>query len=71
MAPAMNAEMWSKPAVQRGVAQLLADGVTIIDPEEGWLSCRDQGPGRMAAPEKIQAAIERALSTLSRRASEG
>jgi phosphopantothenoylcysteine decarboxylase/phosphopantothenate--cysteine ligase len=62
IAPAMNAEMWSKPAVQRGVAQLLADGVTIVDPEEGWLSCRDQGVGRMAAPEKIQAAIEAALA---------
>jgi phosphopantothenoylcysteine synthetase/decarboxylase len=61
MAPAMNTEMWSKSAVQRGVAQLLADGVTIIDPEEGWLSCRDQGPGRMANPEKIRAAIEAAL----------
>jgi phosphopantothenoylcysteine decarboxylase/phosphopantothenate--cysteine ligase len=53
--------MWSKPAVKRGVAQLLADGVTIIDPEEGWLSCRDQGPGRMANPEKIRAAIETVL----------
>jgi phosphopantothenoylcysteine decarboxylase/phosphopantothenate--cysteine ligase len=57
----MNAEMWTKSAVQRGVAQLLADGVSVVDPEEGWLSCRDQGVGRMAAPEKIRAAIERAL----------
>ncbi|HTQ38094.1 MAG TPA: flavoprotein [Pirellulales bacterium] len=61
VAPAMNAEMWTKPAVQRGVAQLLADGVTIVDPEEGWLSCRDQGVGRMAAPERIRGAIEAAL----------
>jgi phosphopantothenoylcysteine decarboxylase len=61
VAPAMNAEMWTKPAVQRGVAQLLADGVIVIDPEEGWLSCRDKGVGRMAAQEKIRAGIERAL----------
>lgn len=66
IAPAMNAEMWSKPAVQRGVAQLLADGVTIVDPEAGWLSCRDQGVGRMAAPEKIQAAIEAMLKKVQR-----
>jgi phosphopantothenoylcysteine decarboxylase/phosphopantothenate--cysteine ligase len=63
----MNAEMWSKPAVQRGVAQLLADGVTVIDPEEGWLSCRDQGPGRMAAPEKIQSAIEAVLKVKAKK----
>ncbi len=62
MAPAMNCEMWAKPAVHRNVSQLRADGVVIIDPEEGWLSCRQQGAGRMAAPEKILAAIVQALS---------
>jgi phosphopantothenoylcysteine decarboxylase len=61
VAPAMNAEMWTKPPVQRSVAQLLADGVTIVDPEDGWLSCRDQGVGRMAGPDKIREAIETAL----------
>lgn len=53
MAPAMNCEMWDKPAVQRNVAQLRRDGVHFVDPEEGWLSCRTRGVGRMAAPEKI------------------
>lgn len=62
VAPAMNCEMWAKPAVQRNVAQLRADGVSIIDPEEGWLSCRERGAGRMAAPDVIQAAIEACLS---------
>ena len=61
MAPAMNCEMWQKPSVQRNVKQLRADGVLMIDPEEGWLSCRQQGAGRMAAPEKIFAAITQAL----------
>jgi phosphopantothenoylcysteine decarboxylase len=61
MAPAMNCEMWEKPAVQRNVAQLRADGVHFVDPEEGWLSCRTRGVGRMAAPEKIFAAIEALL----------
>jgi phosphopantothenoylcysteine decarboxylase/phosphopantothenate--cysteine ligase len=61
IAPAMNCEMWDKPAVQRNLKQLREDGVRIIDPEEGWLSCRKKGLGRMAAPETILAAIQQAL----------
>lgn len=61
MAPAMNCEMWDKPVVQRNVEQLRRDGVHFVDPEEGWLSCRQRGVGRMAAPEKILAAIEALL----------
>lgn len=61
MAPAMNSEMWSKRSVQRNVEQLRTDGVSIIDPDEGWLSCRQQGSGRMADPEKILAAARQAL----------
>jgi phosphopantothenoylcysteine decarboxylase/phosphopantothenate--cysteine ligase len=56
-APAMNNAMWEKPAVQRNVAQLRSDGVRIIGPEEGWLSCRVKGMGRMASPERIFATI--------------
>ncbi len=66
MAPAMNCEMWEKPAVQRNVAQLRDDGVHFVDPEEGWLSCRKRGVGRMAAPEKILAAINDLLATKPR-----
>ncbi len=65
VAPAMNCEMWAHVAVQRNVAQLRADGVQIVDPEEGWLSCRTRGAGRMASPETIRAAIERVLSAAS------
>ncbi len=53
MAPAMNNAMWEQPAVQRNIKQLLADGVQILGPAEGWLSCRKQGPGRMVEPEVI------------------
>jgi phosphopantothenoylcysteine decarboxylase/phosphopantothenate--cysteine ligase len=45
--------MWQKPAVQRNVAQLRADGLTLIDPESGYLSCGAIGAGRMAEPERI------------------
>ena len=62
VAPAMNVQMWEQRAVQRNITQLRDDGVEIVDPGEGWLSCRDQGGGRMAEPEQIQAAIEKRLS---------
>lgn len=61
-APAMNSAMWEHPTVQRNVAQLRLDGVQFVDPEEGWLSCRVQGTGRMASPERIFAAIQAALA---------
>ena len=61
VAPAMNCEMWDKPAVQRNVKQLIEDGVQIVGPEEGWLSCRDKGAGRMSEPETIADAIATAL----------
>lgn len=62
VAPAMNNEMWSKPPVQRNVAQLRADGITIIDPAEGWLSCGAIGPGRMADPVDILKQLDEALT---------
>lgn len=52
-APAMSAPMWEKPAVQRNVKQLLQDGVSLVGPESGWLSCRRVGFGRMSEPESI------------------
>ena len=61
VAPAMNCEMWDKPAVARNVEQIRADGVEIVDPQEGWLSCRTKGMGRMASPEEIAKAISEAI----------
>jgi phosphopantothenoylcysteine decarboxylase len=58
MAPAMNSEMWEKAAVQRNITQLREDGAEIIEPEDGWLSCRQKGPGRMASPERILSIIQ-------------
>jgi phosphopantothenoylcysteine decarboxylase/phosphopantothenate--cysteine ligase len=57
VAPAMNSEMWEKPAVQRNLAQLRADGLHVAEPGEGWLSCRQKGVGRMAEPAEINSAI--------------
>lgn len=66
VAPAMNNEMWSKPAVQRNVQQLRDDGVHIVGPGVGWLSCGVTGPGRMSEPEEIVAAIKSVLEKSSR-----
>lgn len=66
VAPAMNCEMWQKPAVQRNVNQLRSDGVELIDPQEGWLSCRVRGVGRMAEPDLILGAVARALAAKKR-----
>jgi phosphopantothenoylcysteine decarboxylase/phosphopantothenate--cysteine ligase len=68
MAPAMNDRMWQQPAVQRNVAQLRADGLLLIDPEEGYLSCGTRGVGRMAEPETIFQVIVEQLKVAGRRA---
>lgn len=57
VAPAMNAEMWKKPSVQRSVKRLKDDGVEIVGPTEGWLSCRETGVGRMAEASELLSAI--------------
>jgi phosphopantothenoylcysteine decarboxylase len=67
LAPAMNCEMWDKPAVQRNIEQLRQDGYILVGPDAGWLSCRQQGMGRMSAPEKILAAIVDQLNRLPKR----
>ena len=67
MAPAMNTRMWQKPAVERNVERLRADGVVMVGPEEGYLSCGTHGPGRMAAPEKIFQVIAEQLEKVGGR----
>lgn len=53
LAPAMNVEMWESVAVSRNVRLLEQDGVHLIGPHEGWLSCRVNAVGRMAEPQEI------------------
>jgi phosphopantothenoylcysteine decarboxylase/phosphopantothenate--cysteine ligase len=57
LAPAMNEQMWARPSVVRNLETLKADGFHIVGPQEGWLSCRKPGVGRMAEPETIATAI--------------
>ncbi|MFY8142905.1 MAG: bifunctional phosphopantothenoylcysteine decarboxylase/phosphopantothenate--cysteine ligase CoaBC [Caulobacter sp.] len=71
MAPAMNVRMWLHPATQRNIATLKADGVRFVGPEEGAMACGEFGPGRLAEPEAIFAAIMAALDGPAARPLEG
>ena len=60
--PAMHTEMWEHPAVRANVATLRSRGVHVVDPEEGRLAGGDSGAGRLAAPERIVAAVAAVLA---------
>jgi phosphopantothenoylcysteine decarboxylase/phosphopantothenate--cysteine ligase len=62
MVPAMNVRMWQHPATQRNVAQLQRDGILFVGPDDGAMACGEFGPGRMAEPLEIVAAVEAALA---------
>jgi phosphopantothenoylcysteine decarboxylase/phosphopantothenate--cysteine ligase len=51
--PAMNVRMWNHPATQRNLAQLQADGVHIMHPDEGAMACGEFGPGRLPEPPAV------------------
>jgi phosphopantothenoylcysteine decarboxylase/phosphopantothenate--cysteine ligase len=53
LAPAMNREMWAHPATQRNMAQLAADGATILGVGSGFQACGETGDGRMLEPPEL------------------
>jgi phosphopantothenoylcysteine decarboxylase/phosphopantothenate--cysteine ligase len=57
IAPAMNLRMWGHAATRRNLATLTADGISVVGPNEGDMACGEYGPGRMAEPGEIFAAI--------------
>lgn len=57
MAPAMNVRMWQHPATQRNLVQLRADGVKVVDPDDGEMACGEFGPGRLPTISAIMAAV--------------
>lgn len=61
VAPAMNTSMWLHPATARNIETLRRDGAHIIEPESGLLADGAVGPGRLAEPAAIVAAVEAAL----------
>jgi phosphopantothenoylcysteine decarboxylase/phosphopantothenate--cysteine ligase len=65
VAPAMNTMMWHHLATQRNVERLRADGVHILDPDEGEMACGTVGPGRLSEPQQIVAAVMNLLRSRS------
>ncbi len=57
VAPAMNVRMWQHPATQANLATLRARGVAVVGPDDGVMACNEFGPGRLAEPPDILAAI--------------
>ena len=53
VAPAMNKQMWENPATQRNVAQLQADGISLLGPDSGVQACGETGLGRMLEAEAL------------------
>ena len=64
LAPAMNPAMWANKATQRNLAQLVADGVALVGPNEGEMAeAGESGKGRMAEPTEIAGVVEKHLSS--------
>ena len=62
LAPAMNPQMWSAKPTQRNLAQLVADGIVTVGPNEGEMAeAGERGLGRMAEPLEIATAAEKLL----------
>ena len=53
LAPAMNREMFAHPATQRNLAQLSADGATVLGVGSGFQACGETGDGRMLEPDQL------------------
>ncbi len=61
IAPAMNSYMYQNPVVQQNIAKLKALGIEFVEPDEGYLACGDEGPGRLAPISEI---VSRAMSLI-------
>jgi phosphopantothenoylcysteine decarboxylase / phosphopantothenate---cysteine ligase len=60
--PAMNVRMWHHPATQRNLMQLRADGIHVMEPDNGEMACGEYGKGRLPEPEAMAEEIGRLLA---------
>ena len=61
VAPAMNTRMWANAATRANLTLLEGRGIARIGPNAGPLAEGETGPGRMAEPLEIAAAVEQML----------
>jgi phosphopantothenoylcysteine decarboxylase / phosphopantothenate---cysteine ligase len=66
VAPAMNVRMWLHTATQANMVTLTERGVQVVQPNDGPMACNEFGPGRLAEPPEILAAIEAMLTSPNR-----
>ncbi len=58
VAPAMNVRMWLHRGDAGQHGALARRGVHVVGPDEGAMACNEYGPGRLAEPPAILAAID-------------
>jgi phosphopantothenoylcysteine decarboxylase/phosphopantothenate--cysteine ligase len=63
LAPAMNVNMFSHPAVQENLEVLRGRGVGVVEPGDGYLACGWLGKGRLA---EVGTIVESAMAQLVR-----
>ncbi len=61
--PAMNVRMWQHAATQRNIAGLRADGIHVMEPDDGEMACGEFGPGRLPEVERVLGEILNMLTT--------
>ena len=60
--PAMNAQMYSHPAVQENIEKIKRLGYQVLAPECGRMACREDGTGRLPEWEMAREAMLRILA---------
>ena len=65
VAPAMNVRMWEHLATRRNIDRLRADGITVLEPDDGPMACGEYGPGRLPEPVEIYERIKPMLGAPS------
>lgn len=60
--PAMNTGMWENPFIQENIAKLIKRGISILEPDSGFLACGTEGKGRMVEVDEIFAKTKSILT---------
>ena len=59
--PSMNTQMLAHQATQENLSVLRERGYSVVNPDVGFLACKEQGSGRLPDPPLILLSAERAL----------
>lgn len=62
VSPAMNTRMYENPITQDNIATLRKYNFTVIEPDTGFLACRDTGAGKMPSEEVLFSYIEKNIA---------